>query len=125
MKKLSKRFLTLAIAGVMAMAMSVQAFADNATQVPPPPTPVEMEVESSLKDVPLQSNGPVSDCYVVPQELILADQQKAKEEAASISLVIPEKRLLADGRLESLRLHCTNHKLYLWLGVYPNGIEKH
>ena len=89
MKKLSKRFLTLAIAGVMAMAMAVQAFADNATQVPPPPTPVEMEVESSLKDVPLQSNGPVSDCYVVPQELILADQQKAKEEAASISLVIP------------------------------------
>ena len=34
MKKLSKRFLTLAIAGVMAMAMAVQAFADNATQVP-------------------------------------------------------------------------------------------
>ena len=89
MKKLSKRFLTLAIACVMAMAMAVQAFADNATQVPPPPTPVEMEVESSLRDVPLQSNGPVSDCYVVPQELILADQQKAKEEAASISLVIP------------------------------------
>lgn len=89
MKKLSKRFLTLAIACVMAMMMAVPAFADNATQVPSPPTPVEMEVESSLKDVPLQSNGPVSDCYVVPQELILADQQKAKEEAASISLVIP------------------------------------
>ena len=59
MKKLSKRFLTLAIAGVMAMAMAVQAFADNATQVPPPPTPVEMEVESSLKDVPLQSKDPL------------------------------------------------------------------
>ena len=31
MKKLSKRFLTLAIACVMAMMMAVPAFADNAT----------------------------------------------------------------------------------------------